>query len=160
MLRYALPLIAIAGSAWGQTMAPPFGTAPAQVPGSGAVAAPPQHAISAPAAPPVAAAPGAYTPPPVVPQQPSYVPPPPAPVAARTPAPPAPATPPVKGLPPDAPKLVVNGGTYSERRDMRMAIVNGNIVREGANVDGVVVEQIRPDGLVLAFHGSRVHVAY
>jgi hypothetical protein len=63
-------------------------------------------------------------------------------------------------LPPDAPKLVVNGGTYSERRDMRMAIVNGNIVREGANVDGVVVEQIRPDGLVLAFHGSRFHVAY
>jgi general secretion pathway protein B len=145
MLRRALPLIAIAGSAWGQTMAPPFGTAPVQVPGSGAVAAPPQHPISAPA---------------VVPQRPAYVQPPAPPVAARTPAPPAPPTPPVKGLPPDAPKLVVNGGTYSERRDMRMAIVNGNIVREGANVDGVVVEQIRPDGLVLAFHGSRYHVAY
>jgi hypothetical protein len=157
MLRYALPLIAVAGSAWGQAMAPPAGTVPAQVPGSGHPAVvPPQHAISAPAA----AVPPTHTPAPMVPQQPAYVPPPPPPVAARTPAPPAPPTAPVKGLPPDAPKLVVNGGTYSERRDMRMAIVNGNIVHEGANIDGVVVEQIRPDGLVLAFHGSRVHVAY
>jgi general secretion pathway protein B len=80
--------------------------------------------------------------------------------AARTPAPPAPPMPPVKGLPADAPKLVVNGGIYSERRDMRLAIVNGNVVHEGQNVDGVVVEQIRPEGLVLAWRGSRVHVLY
>lgn len=89
-----------------------------------------------------------------------FVPPPGPPGAARPPAPAAAPTPPVQGLPPDAPKLVVNGGTYSERRDLRMAIVNGNVVREGANVDGVVVEQIRPDGLVLAFRGSRYHVTY
>jgi general secretion pathway protein B len=94
--------------------------------------------------------------PPVVPQ---YNPPPP-PQFARTPPPPAAPTQPVKGLPPDAPKLVVNGGTYSERRDMRLAIVNGNVVHEGQNVDGVVVEQIRPEGLVLAWRGSRVHVLY
>jgi general secretion pathway protein B len=145
MLRRALPWIAIGGCAWGQTMAPPF--APPFAPASAPAAAPPQHAISAPA-PPVAA------------PRPAYVQPPDPPVASRTPPPPAPPTPPVKGLPPDAPKLVVNGGTFSERRDMRMAIVNGNVVREGTNVDGVVVEQIRPDGLVLAYHGSRYHVAY
>jgi general secretion pathway protein B len=80
--------------------------------------------------------------------------------ATRTPAPPAPPTPPVKGLPPDAPKLVVNGAVYSERSDMRMAIINGNVVREGANVDGVVVESIGRDGLVLAYRGSKFHVSY
>ena len=69
-------------------------------------------------------------------------------------------TPPVKGLPPDAPALVINGGMYSEQRDLRMAIVNGNVVREGANVGGVVVEQIRPEGVVLAFRGARYHVMY
>lgn len=90
---------------------------------------------------------------------PQYNPPPP-PQFARTPPPPAAPTQPVKGLPPDAPKLVINGGTYSERRDMRLAIVNGNVVREGQNVDGVVVEQIRPEGVVLAWRGSRVHVLY
>lgn len=91
---------------------------------------------------------------------PQVVQPPPPPTAARTPPPPAPPTPPVKGLPPDAPKLVVNGGTYSERRDMRLAIVNGNVVREGTTVDGVMVERIEPEGLVLAFRGSRYHVTY
>jgi general secretion pathway protein B len=80
--------------------------------------------------------------------------------AARTPAPPAPPMPPVKGLPADAPKLVVNGGIYSERRDMRLAIVNGNVVREGADVDGVVVRSIQPDGLVLAYRGTDYHVRY
>jgi general secretion pathway protein B len=121
-----------------------------------------QPAASAAAAPhpPVVAQP---TPAPA--SVPAYVPPqvvqpPPPPAVARTPPPPAPPTPPVKGLPPDAPKLVVNGGTYSERRDMRLAIVNGNVVREGASVDGVVVERIEPEGLVLAFRGSRYHVAY
>jgi hypothetical protein len=82
------------------------------------------------------------------------------PQVVRAPAPPAPPTPPVKGLPADAPKLVLNGGIYSERRDMRMAIVNGNVVREGQEVNGVVVEQIRPEGVVLAYRGSRVHVLY
>jgi general secretion pathway protein B len=80
--------------------------------------------------------------------------------AARAPAPPAAPTPPVKGLPADAPRLVINGGVYSERRDMRMAIVNGNAVREGADVGGVVLEQVQPDGVVLAYRGARYHVMY
>jgi general secretion pathway protein B len=143
MRRLLVALIAIAGVAWAQTVVPPFGAA------SAPVATPPQATASAPA--PVQ---------PPQPPQPAFVQPPAPPVAARTPAPPAAPTPPVKGLPADAPKLVVNGGTYSERRDMRLAIVNGNVVREGANVDGVVVEQIQPDGLVLAFRGSRYHVTY
>jgi general secretion pathway protein B len=143
MRRLLVALIATAGVAWAQTVVPPFGAA------STPVATPPQATASAPA--PV---------PPPQPPQPAFVQPPAPPVAARTPAPPAAPTPPVKGLPADAPKLVVNGGTYSERRDMRLAIVNGNVVREGANVDGVVVEQIQPDGLVLAFRGSRYHVTY
>lgn len=161
----ALPWLAIAGSAGAQTMAPPFTAASAPQAASAPMAMPPQATASAPAtsraqaaAP---AAPPAYVPAaPVPPPQPAYVQPPPPPTVARTPAPPAAPTPPVKGLPPDAPRLVVNGGTYSERREMRMAIVNGSVVREGTNVDGVVVEQIRPDGLVLAFRGSRYHVAY
>ena len=149
MRRMTLPLVAIAcQAAWAQAPTP-MSTQPA---------VPPMAAASAPVA--VVPQPAASAPMPV---QPAFVPPvqPPAPPPlARAPAPPAAPTPPVKGLPPDAPKLVVNGGTYSERRDMRMAIVNGNVVREGNTVDGVVVEQIRPDGLVLAFRGSRYHVAY
>jgi general secretion pathway protein B len=83
------------------------------------------------------------------------VPPPRSPISA-----PVASTPPVKGLPGDAPTLVINGGMYSEQRDLRMAIVNGNVVREGANIGGVVVEQIRPEGVVLAFRGTRYHVMY
>jgi hypothetical protein len=87
--------------------------------------------------------------------------PPPPPALARTPAPPAPPTPPVKGLPPDAPQIVINGGTYSPVPQHRMAIVNGAIVREGADLgSGVTLERIEPDGVVLAFHGSRYHVMY
>ena len=87
---------------------------------------------------------------------------PPAPVAApRAPAPPAPPTPPVSGLPADAPKLVINGGIYSEDRNARAAIVNGAVVREGADLgSGVVLEEIRPSGVVLAFHGNRYNILY
>lgn len=88
------------------------------------------------------------------------------PVSAPVPPPrppisaPVVSTAPVKGLPADAPALVINGGIYSEQRDQRMTIVNGSVVREGANVGGVVVEQIRPEGLVLAYRGARYHVMY
>src|SRR5438105_1328447 len=145
MVRVPLSLIAFAGAAaWAQTTTP-FG------PASAPVAVPPQPAASAAVAQPAPVP--AYVPP-------QTVQPPAPPVVARTPAPPPPAMPPVKGLPPDAPKLGVNGGTYSERSDMRMAIVNGTVVREGTSVDGVVVERIEPGGLVLAFRGSRFHVTY
>lgn len=147
-MRVSLSLIAFAGAAaWAQAPTP---FAPASAP----VAVPAQPAASAPVAQPTQPPPAtAYVPPQVV------QPPPPS-ALARTPAPPPPPMPPVKGLPADAPKLVVNGGTYSERRDMRLAIVNGSVVREGTSVDGVVVEQIQPDGLVLGFRGSRYHVTY
>jgi hypothetical protein len=157
MIRFAFSLIALAGcAAWAQG-------APPAVSASGAASA----AASAPtSAPVVSQAPPQVTPqqtmapvrPPNMPQynqQPTG-----APQVTRAPVPPAPPTPPVKGLPPDAPKLVINGGIYSERRDMRMAIVNGNVVREGQDVNGVTVEQIRPEGVVLAYRGSRVHVLY
>jgi general secretion pathway protein B len=69
--------------------------------------------------------------------------------------------PPVATLPADAPKIVVNGGIYSERRDIRAAIVNGQVVREGQDVGpGVVLEEIRPGGVVLAFRGARYTVIY
>jgi len=69
--------------------------------------------------------------------------------------------PPVAGLPADAPKIVINGGVYSERADMRAAIVNGEVVREGADLgSGVVLERIRPQGVVLAYRGARYSVVY
>ncbi|HEY8049825.1 MAG TPA: general secretion pathway protein GspB [Ramlibacter sp.] len=91
---------------------------------------------------------------------PVYNPPPPARVA-RAPAAPAPPMPPVAGLPADAPKLVINGGIYSERKDVRAAIVNGNVVHEGADLgSGVILQAIQPSGVVLAYHGSRYNIVY
>lgn len=79
----------------------------------------------------------------------------------REPAAPAPATPPVTVLPADAPKIVINGGVYSESRDQRAAIVNGKMAREGEDLgSGVVLEQIRPQGVVLAYRGARYTVIY
>jgi general secretion pathway protein B len=87
--------------------------------------------------------------------------PPPPPVVQRMPAPPAAPLPPVAGLPADAPKLVINGGIYSERRDVRAAIVNGQVVHEGADLgSGVVLEEIRPAGVVLGFRGGRYNIVY
>lgn len=65
------------------------------------------------------------------------------------------------GLPADAPKVVINGGIYSERKDVRAAIVNGHVVHEGADLgSGLVLQEIRPSGLVLGFRGSRYTVVY
>lgn len=80
---------------------------------------------------------------------------------ARAPAPLAPPTPPVATLPPDAPKIVISGGVYSESKQARAAIVNGQVAREGDDVgSGVVLEQIRPQGVVLAYRGARYTVVY
>lgn len=50
---------------------------------------------------------------------------------------------------------------YSQRRDLRMAIVNGAVVREGQDLgSGVVLEEVRPRGVVLAFRGNRYNVVY
>jgi general secretion pathway protein B len=83
------------------------------------------------------------------------------PTPARTPLPPAPPSPPVSGLPADAPKLVINGGVYSDNAAMRRLIVNGQPVAEGADLgNGVVLEQIRPASAVLGFRGNRYNVTY
>jgi general secretion pathway protein B len=116
----------------------------------------------APGTPPVAA-PGPFGPPVrnAVPA-PAPPPPPPPPVAGpRPPLPPPPPAQPVKGLPPDAPTLVISGGVYSAKADQRMAIVNGKVVREGAELgSGVVLQQITPAGVVLAFRGEQYRVRY
>ena len=79
----------------------------------------------------------------------------------RPPAPPAQPTPPVATLPADAPKVVINGGIYSDRADMRAAIVNGQVAREGQDLgSGLVLEQIRAQGVVLAYRGARYTVIY
>jgi len=92
---------------------------------------------------------------------PAYVPPPPPPPVVRAPLPPAPPSPPVSGLPADAPKLVINGGTYSEKPELRMVIVNGRVAREGSDLgSGVVLEQIRPSSVVLGFKGAHYSIWY
>jgi general secretion pathway protein B len=84
-------------------------------------------------------------------------------VVAR-PAPPMPppvATAPVKGLPADAPPLVINGGVYSANPKNRLVIVNGQVVREGADLgSGVTLEQINPAGVVVGFRGAHYKLMY
>lgn len=66
---------------------------------------------------------------------------------------------PVRGLPADAPRLVVTGAVWSADRNKRMLIVNGQPVREGADVgSGVVVESVHREGAVLGFRGNRYAV--
>lgn len=83
--------------------------------------------------------------------------------AARAPVPALPTvqSPPVTGLPADAPKLVINGGVHSPNPARRRVIVNGQVVREGADLGaGVVLQQIRRDSVVLGFRGEQFHVTY
>jgi general secretion pathway protein B len=75
--------------------------------------------------------------------------------------PPAPPPQPVKGLPADAPKLVISGGVYSANPDQRRVIVNGQVMKEGADLgSGVVLQGITPDGVVLGFRGSQYRIMY
>jgi general secretion pathway protein B len=75
--------------------------------------------------------------------------------------PPPPPAQPVKGLPAEAPKLVISGGVHSANRDQRMLIVNGQVVKEGADLgSGVVLEQIAPTSAVLGFRGAQYRVTY
>lgn len=119
--------------------------------------------VPQPAPPPVALPPQA--PPAMAQPQPPA-----APRPMQSPAP-APAAPPVvastsqaqpvKGLPPDAPKLVISGGVYSANPTQRMLIVNGQVFREGADLGaGVVLQQVRPESAVLGFRGERYNVYF
>jgi general secretion pathway protein B len=70
-------------------------------------------------------------------------------------------SPPVAGLPPDAPKLVLGGGVYSANPAQRMLIVNGQVFNEGSEVaPGVTLEEMKARTVVLRFHGARYTVAY
>lgn len=83
------------------------------------------------------------------------------PPRAAAPIPPSQPMPPVQGLPPDAPKLVINGGVYSANPAQRMLIVNGQVVKEGADLgSGVKLDQITAKSAVLSFRGARYTVGY
>jgi general secretion pathway protein B len=70
-------------------------------------------------------------------------------------------TPPVSGLPADAPKLVITGGVYSTNPAQRMLIVNGLVVNQGADLgSGVTLVEIKPKAAVLGFRGGRYTVSY
>lgn len=84
-----------------------------------------------------------------------------APQPPRVPVPPAAPLPPAHGLPPDAPKVVINGGVYSANPQQRMLIVNGQVVKEGADLgSGLKLEQITAKTAVLGFRGARYMVGY
>jgi general secretion pathway protein B len=68
---------------------------------------------------------------------------------------------PVRGLPADAPKLVISGSVYSPDPAKRMLIVNGQMVREGADAgQGVVVHEVKPESAVLGFKGNNYTVVF
>jgi general secretion pathway protein B len=70
-------------------------------------------------------------------------------------------TPPVTGLPPDAPKVAISGGVYSSSPAQRMLIVNGQVFNEGSEVaPGLAIEKIEPRTATLTFRGARYVVAY
>lgn len=79
----------------------------------------------------------------------------------QAPAASAPPPPPVKGLPADAPRIVISGSVYSPSSGQRMVIANGQVVREGAEVaSGVTLEEVRPESAVLGFRGNRYNVFF
>lgn len=61
----------------------------------------------------------------------------------------------------DLPRLTITGGVYSTDPKLRMLIVNGLILNEGAEAaPGVLLAQIRPKVAVLTFRGWRYGVTY
>ena len=65
------------------------------------------------------------------------------------------------GLPPDAPRLAISGGVYSQSPAQRMLIVNGQVFSEGSEIaPGVTVEQIQPRTAILKFRDARYTVTY
>ena len=150
-LLAATLLAALNGWTHAQTTLPANPTAQ----GSAPVAAP-GFPAPAPAAPPAGAAPTTQSGRPGFGSAPQSS-------AARAPVPALSTvqSPPVTGLPPDAPKLVINGGVHSPNPARRRVIVNGQVVREGADLGaGVVLQQIRRDSVVLGFRGEQFHVTY
>ena len=93
----------------------------------------------------------------------------PAPVAVAAPAPVPAAPPPPAAEAPiprlaelpeairrDVPRLVISGSVYSDDPRGRFAMINGDVLREGAQIGpDHVLEQIRPRELVFRFRGQR-----
>lgn len=128
---------------------------PAPPPPAAASAAP--AGVPAPAAAPANGASGT-TPPAAAVNAPTRAP---ASPPAAAPAATAPAAAPVAGLPPDAPKLAISGGVYSNNRAQRMLIVNGQVFNEGSEIGpGVVLEEIKAKTALLRFRGARYTVSY
>jgi general secretion pathway protein B len=54
------------------------------------------------------------------------------------------------------PKLAISGSVYTEDPASRFLILNGEVMREGAQLaTDLVLEEIRPHELVLRFKGQR-----
>jgi len=140
--------------------APPAGVPQAAIaPGMAPPPAPPSTPVEAPAPPPPQAAPAMAAPTPSTP-----------PFGGRNAPPGAAAAPaasaaanaaPVKGLPAEAPRLVISGAVVSRDPAKRVLIVNGQPVREGQEAAaGVLVEQVQRDSAVLGFRGQRYTVFF
>ncbi|MBP6901632.1 MAG: general secretion pathway protein GspB [Burkholderiaceae bacterium] len=140
-------LLALAlGAAWWLGRSHPAGVgdaAPAAVP----VARPAPSPASQPAPQPTLQ-PAPLPAPLPIPQPPA----PPAAAATSRPAPPALASAPLPPLPP----LQLGGGMYSEQPSQRLLIVNGQVLREGDEVQpGLKLVQIRPRSALFERDGQR-----
>jgi general secretion pathway protein B len=58
------------------------------------------------------------------------------------------------------PALAVSGYSYAEEADARMVVINDRMLREGDDAaDGVRVERIGAEGVILRFKGYRFRPA-
>ena len=59
------------------------------------------------------------------------------------------------------PKLVISGSTYSDTPAYRMVIINGQVFHEGEKVAAdMVLQQIKPNAMVLDYKGQRYSMPY
>jgi general secretion pathway protein B len=66
-----------------------------------------------------------------------------------------------RGLPADAPKVVISGSVWSRDPARRRLIVNGQTVREGADLgQGLVVQEVRQESAVLGYKGAQYNVFF
>ncbi|RYY63765.1 MAG: hypothetical protein EOO24_57160 [Comamonadaceae bacterium] len=66
-----------------------------------------------------------------------------------------------RGLPADAPKVVISGSVWSRDPARRLMIVNGQTVREGADLgQGLLLQEVRQDSAVLGYKGNQYNVYF